>query len=32
LLVKYGTKDVKNPSQYAEIVKEKLALLSVESL
>ncbi len=32
LLVKYGTRDAKQPSPYAEKVKEKLALLSVESL
>lgn len=32
LLVKYGTRDVKHPSPYAEKVKEKLALLSVENL
>ncbi len=32
LLVKYGTRDAKNPSPYAEVVKEKLALVSVESL
>jgi tetratricopeptide (TPR) repeat protein len=32
LLVKYGTRDIKHPSPYAEKVKEKLALLSVESL
>lgn len=32
LLVKYGTRDIKHPSVYAEKVKEKLALLSVESL
>lgn len=32
LLVKYGTRDVKNPSVFADVVKEKLALVSVESL
>ncbi len=32
LLVKYGTRDIKQPSQYVDIVKDKMALLSVESL
>lgn len=32
LLIKYGTRDLKHPSPFVEVVKEKLALLSVETL
>ncbi len=32
LLVKYGAKDVKHPSAYAQEVKDKLELISVEPL